>query len=293
MIRQTIDRFHKEQDMQDPRFEIYHYSDFEPPKIVPHRHNFYEIYYLLSDRLDYMIGSQEYYMQRGDFLLLPPGRLHYPSNIYTCTGKPYSRIVLWCNPDFFKQFAAIDPSIHYMWDVVMQNGSYQIRPTPGASARLHDHLLELLHEQKHAAFASKAMTYSLLMEVFVLINRIAREQGNFERHGISANLFTNIISYVHSHLSDDLSLEALSSQFFVSKGYISKLFRNYMGISVHQYVLSLRLEEARKAIQSGIPVSTASEMYGFHDYSSFFRAFRGAFLISPNEYRKTCEMQSV
>ena len=52
MIRQTIDLFRKEQSMNNPDFDIFNYSDSHPPKVLPHRHNFFEIYYLLSERLD-------------------------------------------------------------------------------------------------------------------------------------------------------------------------------------------------------------------------------------------------
>lgn len=288
MRPQTIDLFRKEQDMNAPDFEVYNYSDSVAPKVFPHRHTFYEIYYLLSNEVDYVIGNQEYHMRRGDFLLLPPGLLHYPSDMHIRPGKNYSRFVLWCSLDFFDTFVRIDPSINRMWEVVVGNGSYHLRPTPGASSLLHDHFLRLLNEQKQQDFASKAMTYSILMEIFVLINRITQEMKNLERHAPSENLFSNIISYVHTHLSEELSLGVLSENFFVSKGYISRLFREYMGIPVHQYILSLRLEGCRKAIQSGAPIMEAVDMYGFHDYSSFYRAFKSAFLVSPKEYQNSC-----
>lgn len=285
MIRQTIDLFRKEQYMDHPDFEIYNYSDAVAPKVLPHRHNFYEIYYLLSDQVDYAIGNHEYPMKKGDILLLPPGLLHYPSDMHISPGNNYARIVLWCNIDFFETFAHVDPSINHMWDVVVNNGSYHIRPTPGASSHLYDHFLRLLDEQKREAFASKGMTYSILMEIFVLINRIVREKKNLGKHRPLENLFSNIISYIHAHLTEELSLTILAQQFFVSKGYISRIFKDYMGIPVHQYILSLRLEGCRQAIQSGAPITTAAELYGFHDYSSFYRAFRSAFHVSPKEYQ--------
>ncbi|MBS6196561.1 MAG: helix-turn-helix transcriptional regulator [Clostridiales bacterium] len=287
MIRHTIDLFRKEQYMENPDFEIYYYSDAEPPNVFPHRHNFFEIYYLLSDQLDYVVGSQEYHMKRGDFLLLPPGLLHYPSEMLAASGRHYSRIVLWCDINFFEKFAAFDPEINHMWDVVVQNNSYHIQPSIGASTNLCDHLLLLLDEQAKPEFAAKAMLSSILMEIFVLINRITFEKKTLGKHTPSENLFSNLINYIHSHLSENLSLDVLSKQFFVSKGYLSRIFRDYMGISIHQYILSLRLEGCRNAIQNGLPIVEVVEMYGFQDYSSFYRAFKNAFSVSPREYRNT------
>lgn len=287
MIRQTIDMFRKEQYMNNPDFEIYHYSDPELPKVFPHRHNFFEVYYLLSERLDYVIGNQEYHMKRGDVLLLPPGLLHYPSEIPAHSKQNYSRIVLWCNIEFFEQVIQFDPDLNYMWDVVVQNSSYLIRPAVTASTQLYDQLLQLLNEQKQSGFATKAMSTSILMTIFVLLNRITCEKKHFGQHSPSANLFSNMINYIHSNLADELTLSTLSQHFFISKGYISRLFRDYMGISVHQYILSLRLEGCRKGIQAGIPITTVVDMYGFRDYSSFYRAFKNTFLVSPKEYQNS------
>lgn len=292
MIRHTIDLFRKEQYMEHPDFDIFHYSDSETPKVLPHRHNFFEMYYLLSDELDYVVGSQSYHMTRGDFLLLPPGLLHYPSEMYLRSGKKYERFVLWCSLDFFERFTLFDPELNHMWDVVIQNNSYLVSPTPGVSSSLYDLLLKLLNEQNRQGYASKAMQGSILMEIFVVINRITAEKKTLGKHSPSENLFSNIITYIHSHLSEELSLTTLSEHFFVSKGYISRLFRDYMGIPVHQYILSLRLEGCRTAIENGAPITKMVEMYGFQDYSSFYRAFKNTFLMSPTDYRNSFSAQN-
>lgn len=273
--------------MEAPDYEIYNYSDSIAPKVFPHKHDFYEIYFQLSDNVSYVIGNQEYHPKKGDFILVPPGQLHYPSEMNISPENKYSRIVLWCRIDFFEKFVKIDPSLNHMWDAVVQNNSYHIHPTAGASTRLYDLFLSLISEQKNPEFASKAMSISLLMGIFVRINRIINETKDFGKHGPSANMFANIISYIHTHLTEELTLSTLAKKFFVSSGYISKLFREYMGITVHQYIMSLRLEGCRKAIQTGIPILSAAEMYGFHDYSSFYRAFKSAFLISPREYQNS------
>jgi len=287
LIRQTLDLFQEEQYMNQTDFEIYNYSDAVAPKVFPRRHNFYEIYYLLSDQVDYIIGNQEYHMNQGDFLLLPPGLLHYPTNMHIRPGQNYTRLILWCNIAFFESFAQYDPSINHMWNVVLGNDSFHIHPTAGDSACLYDHFIRLIDEQNRKAFASKVMSYSMLMEIFVLINRILYETNRLGKHQPSENLFSNVISYIHTHLTEELSLSILARQFYVSKGYISRIFKDYMGIPVHQYILSLRLEGCRKIIQTGMPITEATELYGFHDYSSFYRAFKNAFGVSPKEYQAT------
>jgi len=286
-MRQTIDTFLKKQHMDAKDFEIYNYSDVEIPSVMPHRHRFYEIYYLLSDQFDYVIGKRVYKLKKGDFILLPPGHLHYPSENNIKQGKRYSRIVLWCNVDFFERFAQIEPNLHTIWDTVTQKMVFHFSPTPGMSDYLYNHLLFLLYEKRKNGFASQGMMFATLMEIFVLISRIVRETQPSETHTTSQNTFVNIVYYIHTHITEPITLKELSQHFWVSKGYISKIFREYIGLSVHQYILSLRLDGSRAAIEKGMPIAQAAELFGFSDYSSFFRAFKKVFRQSPREYQKS------
>ncbi len=286
MIKQTIDLFRKEQSMTSTSFEVYNYSDEVPPKVFPHTHDFYEVYYLLSDQLTYMIDGREYQLQKGDFLMIPPGVLHYPSDLNVRQGNSYARIVLWISVDFFQQIAQGDTIIRDVWDVVTQNQNFHIRPTPNASASLLDCLQRLIQEQRRKNISTAFMSYAILAETLVNIIRTIHTMNHFEKHKVSSSLFSKLIQYIHTHLAEDLTLDLIASEFYISKSYVSKLFHEYMGVSVHQYIMMLRLEGCRREIESGIPITECMEMFGFKDYSAFYRAFKGAFQMSPREYQK-------
>lgn len=286
-MKQTIDAFLKKQYMDTQSFEIYNYSDMEIPAITPHRHTFYEIYYVLSEQLNYVIGKNVYQLQKGDFMLIPPGQLHYPSETNLKLGNKYSRIVLWCNTAYFDRFCAIEPALRVIWDTVQENCVYHFSPSQGETLHLYDHLLYLLSENRHKDYASSAMCFAILLEIFVLIGRIVNEKDYIKTHTVTDSLFVNIVYYIHTHLTANISLDELASHFWISKGYISRFFKEYVGLSVHQYILSLRLDGCRLAINKGKSVTQAAEMFGFNDYSSFYRAFKKVFASSPKEYQRS------
>ena len=71
----------------------------------------------------------------------------------------------------------------------------------------------------------------------------------------------------------------------MSKYHIAHIFKENTGISIHQYIMKKRLAACRDAILSNISITKAYLMFGFKDYSSFYRAFKKEFGISPKEYK--------
>ena len=61
-------------------------------------------------------------------------------------------------------------------------------------------------------------------------------------------------------------------------------FKNQIGSSIHSYVIQKRLILAKSLISDGFSMSTVCSKCGFNDYSSFVRAFKKAYGVSPSNY---------
>lgn len=102
----------------------------------------------------------------------------------------------------------------------------------------------------------------------------------------SLDLYSHIVDYIHSHIRENITLDVLSEELYASKSYISRVFREHLSMSVHQYILRLKAEHILEEARSGRPVTEAAVDYGFSSYSSFYRYCSKEFGMSPRELLK-------
>lgn len=146
-------------------------------------------------------------------------------------------------------------------------------------------LLEEIHSKR---FGREEKIRVYISDLLLSLNRQVYEASHAGEEK-EDSLYENIAHFVESHIDEDLSLDRLAKVFFVSKYHISHIFRDNMGISVHQYILKKRLTMSRDAILNGIEAGNAATAYGFSDYSVFYRAFVREYGVSPARFRKQAQ----
>ena len=118
----------------------------------------------------------------------------------------------------------------------------------------------------------------------VQLNRLARrEKGGQEGEQLSP-LVRGAMHYIGENLSSELSLERIAGEMYVSKYHLSHAFTREVGISVYRYVLLRRLMLARQLLLEGEAAGQVCRSCGFSDYTSFYRAFKSEYGVSPREF---------
>jgi AraC-like DNA-binding protein len=97
------------------------------------------------------------------------------------------------------------------------------------------------------------------------------------------------LTYLNENLDSDLSIDNIASRFYMNRYYLMYHFKDQTGYTLHSYILQKRLAKAAMLIKKGLQIAYVSDQCGFKDYSSFVRAFKKSFGLSPKQYYKAIE----
>ncbi len=87
--------------------------------------------------------------------------------------------------------------------------------------------------------------------------------------------------YLKEHLTEDITLDALSEEVGISKFYLCRAFSRDSGLTPHAYLNYLRAWRAWALLAGGMSAASVATAVGFSDYSTFFRTYRKMIGRSP------------
>ena len=278
-MREQSQHFDPRQTMKRETFEVFHYREPRPSGVEVHHHDFYEVYYLLGGEVEYWMDGRILKMRPGDLLLINPMELHRP--VPDAQNRLYERIVLWIDKEYLENHTGLSRC----FDVSCPGHSHLLHPTAAERTGLTEGMGSLVREFYSRDMGAEQAAYGLFLQLMVQINRIAlRSDSAQEEARQLSDTVRAAISYIAENLDRPMTLESVAEQVYVSKYHLSHAFSREVGVSLYRYILLRRLILARQLLAEGEPAGQVSRSCGFADYTSFYRAFRSEYGISPREF---------
>lgn len=278
---QTV--FNTRQYMLSRDYEIYYYNDHNLSKVDLHTHDYYEFYFFIEGDISIQIGEVIHPTQYGDIMLIPPKLPHRP--IIHSMDKPYRRFVFWISQEYCQHLLSLSPDYVYLMQYVQTSKNYLFPTDRITFNAVQAKILHLIDEMQTRRFGRDAQIPLCVNDLILHLNRLVHDMHAPKRRSEETSLYRNICIYIEEHLEENLSLEKLADVFFVSKYHISHIFKDNLGMSIHQYITKKRLALSRQAILGDMSITEAYQTFGFGDYSSFYRAFKKEYGISPKDFR--------
>lgn len=242
-----------------------------------HYHDYFELYYLESGERFHMIQDQIYCILPGEFILFPPYVMHHS---YGGTDMPFKRLLV-----YFQREAVHSQEMLK----ALEEGSGVYRPDSGQRQKIHQLMEVLLAEQIHPGAFSDDYQCSVLHLLLVTILRQKQVPAQPEMRSRIAN----VISYIHSHYQEDMNLELLAQEFYISQYYLCREFKRCTNSTIIQYINITRIMNAqRKFMETDKNITEISKETGFSNITHFNRVFKSVLGMNPSEYRKHCRRQA-
>lgn len=259
-------------------FRLFHLKDAAMGPVDWHYHSFHKILVLLAGRASYAIEGQSYALEPGDVVLVPRGAIHRPE---VAPGQAYERYILYIAPEFLQQVSTAETDLSICFRLAAERYSYVLRPDlPVRIVRL---LETLRGSQAAPGYGQELLDQALVTQFLIAVTRdLEARQLQYVASASCDEKIVSILKYLNLHLSEHQSIDSLSRQFYISKYYMMRRFKAETGYTIHGYLTEKRLLLARERIGAGQALSQVSEACGFQDYSTFSRAYKKRFGVSPN-----------
>ncbi|MEH7416882.1 response regulator [Neobacillus drentensis] len=117
-----------------------------------------------------------------------------------------------------------------------------------------------------------------VLESKEMINILRKQSSDGEAHKIK--------QFVDSHYRENMSLKSIAAKFYMNPVYLGQLFKKTYGIYFKDYLLQVRINEAKKLLrQSELKIYEIAERVGFNNTDYFVTMFGKFEKITPSEYR--------
>lgn len=249
-----------------------------------HLHKQVELILVLEGSLTITADSKSHKLDAGQGIIVFPNRLH---SLYTDAAIG-SRILLCIfEPDFCPHYRK------YFQNYVPDRNHFDLNELSVHSRMAAEQLLALTgtfdrKEPIPAYISSLAEGYLSLLLADLFVPSSANPFHLQHQNGAEdLELEQRVLIYLDEHFTEELSLEHLSKEFGISRFQLSRLFSEKLHTGFPSYVTSKRLEYARELLSTtDESVTNIALDAGFGSSRSFFREFKNAYQMTPNEFRK-------
>lgn len=247
-------------------FTIDHIKGLLP---TPHLHTHLELIYLQEGKSEVTVDNQKFLLESGDIFLAFPNQIHFYRDIERMEGDMliFAPEVLPELKEVFSAKVPVNPIV---------NEEHLLGKIPDMIRRMEE---ALQTEKTFDGYVAKGQLLSLVGEMLSHMELVDKpgDQDTSKR----------ILSYCLEHYMEPLTLDYLAKELYLSKYYISHIFRERMNISYKDFINQLRMEHVCDMLKKEKNITEAAYACGFSSVRTFNRVFLQSVGMTPREYIKT------
>lgn len=251
-----------------------------------HMHTSIEMYRIISGECYMDIQTKSLHCTAGDFIMILPDVIHsfYLNETSDCTFQHFH-----FNPAMFSDIVLEDEGIYPV--TLMQaiyfssQFFYHMKADATIDAYLQK-LLELFHSS-NSLFSSANINVALMNLMLHILDH-AQPSHSFTDSHLQNSYVAYTLNYIQEHYTSKIKQDDIAQQLHISVRYLSKLFKEYMGVPLSSYINIYRINRSIELMQNAdLSLTEIALLVGFKDSQRYSKVFMSVINSTPSHYRKT------
>ncbi|MCM3766127.1 AraC family transcriptional regulator [Neobacillus niacini] len=238
--------------------------------LIPHKHDYYQIYYVVSGEGDFIVGNESVKMGKGMYLFTRPNDIHGISNTRDVDGKPLRMLEVK----------------YVVFDTKLEEGLNQIPIVCKGTDNIEE-MLELVFKEgiDTLPWYLEIATHTFIATLYYMIRFQSIEvSSNPQKSKVVEQIKENI----QENYKNEISLDHLAKFVGHSKNYICKTFKENTGMTINLYLNKVRIDKAAELlVNTDFDIAEISSDVGYNNIYHFIKTFKKIVGTSPGNFRKS------
>ena len=248
---------------------------------VMHWHEDLQFIYVLEGSICVKTLEEEEIISAGEGIFINKNVVHLVEQVSSCRYKSF------LFPEHFISFYPITPAAKLTSSITDNSGIslvvlYESQSWCHSALDILRSLVDL-EENKDDLYP-----YSVLTNLVQLWHTMLKNASSATSSPVTKSTIRmrDMLQYIETHFSEDISLDALSKSASISKSEALRCFKDTMQTTPFKYLMDLRLSKAARLLtESDLPISEIASITGFNQQSYFGKCFKEKMGCSPSEFR--------
>lgn len=252
-----------------------------------HTHEGVEVYFFIQGNANYVVGDDIYELSPGDMLLFKGSIMH---RVNPSQETPYLRSYVNFMPSYLEDAAPPELAAKLL-SLFDSPSGLLIRWLPDEWESVKNSFRSMQQEREKETFGYELMLKTHLLQLLIRIYRKSKRLADlppYQQISHSQATVRRILQFLNQSYTQNLNLDEIAKELHINKYYMCHCFKEVTGYTINTYLMSKRVEEAKKLLlDSDEPIGAISEQLGFNSPVQFSRTFKQYVGASPQQFRKT------
>lgn len=257
-----------------------------------HFHESLELYFMLEGERYYFIEQDTYHIKPGMAILVNRNQIHKTSMVNG--NKQHLRFLLQLDSSILDSCFSLPeaPDIRSFGEHYWGVAEFSSEEWQQVLANI-----DLLKKEMNRTDATgNTISLLLTMQLVTLFRRSRRQQEISQRkssvtsHKVHTGMYQKvheIALYLQNHCSEPCPLDDIAAHFYISRPYLTRIFKSITGFTVTEYLIVCRIRRAKMLLkETTLSITDISAQTGFGNITYFEKVFKKMTDCTPFQYRK-------